>query len=184
MTKAITETIDGIASAVENLARHQEQCDMDGVMVKVSRQALDEVLGAIEFINTALRLAAQSAAPVGEDISKDSTLYVERSMVRIGAIGSSDETMLKYVDSLPVFTAADFAAPAPSPPEVVGWQDISTAPRDGTPVLLGFPGHLHAMHGHCEDDVWGQIDSDFGFEHLPTQPTHWMPLPKGPSHEG
>ena len=33
--------------AVEQLTNHQEQCDFDGVMVKVSRQALDEVL---EFI--------------------------------------------------------------------------------------------------------------------------------------
>lgn len=31
-------------AAIDNLTHHQEQCDMDGVMVKVSRQALDEVL--------------------------------------------------------------------------------------------------------------------------------------------
>lgn len=43
----VLETLNTIAPAVENLARHQEQCDMDGVMVKVSRQALDEVLNAI-----------------------------------------------------------------------------------------------------------------------------------------
>jgi len=38
------------APAVENLAGHQEQCDMDGVMVKVSRQALDEVLNAVNEV--------------------------------------------------------------------------------------------------------------------------------------
>ena len=65
--------------------------------------------------------------------------------------------------------------------EVPNWRPIETAPKDGTPVLLGFPGYLHAMHGHYEDGIWGQLDSDFGFEHLPTQPTHWMPLPAPPA---
>lgn len=31
-------------AAIEQLSRHQTQCDIDGVMVQVSRQALDEVL--------------------------------------------------------------------------------------------------------------------------------------------
>lgn len=66
-------------------------------------------------------------------------------------------------------------------PDCGAWMPIETAPRDGTPVLLGFPGHFHAMHGHCEDGFWGQLDSDFGFEHMPTQPTHWMHLPAPPS---
>lgn len=61
------------------------------------------------------------------------------------------------------------------------WETISMAPNDGTPVLLGFPNNMHAMHGHCEDGIWGQLDSDFGFEHLPTQPTHWQPLPRSPN---
>ncbi|WP_036052174.1 hypothetical protein [Bradyrhizobium sp. URHD0069] len=31
-------------AAIDNLTNHQERCDMDGVMIKVSRQALCEVL--------------------------------------------------------------------------------------------------------------------------------------------
>jgi hypothetical protein len=31
-------------AAIDNLTNHQEQCDMDGCMIKVSRQAMDEVL--------------------------------------------------------------------------------------------------------------------------------------------
>lgn len=31
-------------AAIENLTNHQQQADMDGTFVKVSRQALDEVL--------------------------------------------------------------------------------------------------------------------------------------------
>lgn len=40
-----------IAPAIENLTNHQEQCDMDGVMVKVSRQALDEVLSFLALLS-------------------------------------------------------------------------------------------------------------------------------------
>ena len=45
--RAVFDILNPVALAVENLACHQEQCDQDGVMVKVSRQALDEVLEAI-----------------------------------------------------------------------------------------------------------------------------------------
>lgn len=37
--------------AVEWLRTHQEQCDMDGVMVKVSRQAVDETLAIIDRLS-------------------------------------------------------------------------------------------------------------------------------------
>lgn len=54
--ESIKARLDSIAPAVENLACHQEQCDMDGVMVKVSRQAVDEVVNAINEI--AISIAA------------------------------------------------------------------------------------------------------------------------------
>lgn len=58
--------LDKIAPAVENLACHQEQCDMDGVMVKVSRQALDEVL---ELIN---QLAiSHASSPAQEPVTTE-----------------------------------------------------------------------------------------------------------------
>lgn len=40
-----------IKDALNNLRNNQEQCDFDGVFVKVSRQALDEVLDAFEEIH-------------------------------------------------------------------------------------------------------------------------------------
>lgn len=56
------DILNGVAPAVENLACNQEQCDQDGVMVKVSRQALDEVLNAV---NEVALQAAMNAAPEG-----------------------------------------------------------------------------------------------------------------------
>lgn len=48
--RRVLDILNVVAPAVENLAGHQEQCDMDGVMVKVSRQALDEVLNAVNEV--------------------------------------------------------------------------------------------------------------------------------------
>lgn len=57
------ECLNEVAPAVENLASHQEQCDMDGVMVKVSRQAVDEVLSAI---NAAVAIATPTESDAGQ----------------------------------------------------------------------------------------------------------------------
>lgn len=48
----IIEQIAAIMPAVRNLASSQQQCDADGVMVKVSRQALCEVLRGLDNINS------------------------------------------------------------------------------------------------------------------------------------
>lgn len=66
--------------------------------------------------------ARSSAATEDAARITDSTCYVERSMVRIGVMGTGDEALLKYVDSLPIFVAADFAAPAQQPS--IGLTDI------------------------------------------------------------
>lgn len=40
-------------AAIENLTNHQQQADMDGTFVKVSRQALDEVLSYLAAMQQA-----------------------------------------------------------------------------------------------------------------------------------
>lgn len=47
------EAVKHAQPAIDNLINHQEQCDQDGVMVKVSRQALDEVLALINGVRDA-----------------------------------------------------------------------------------------------------------------------------------
>jgi len=61
--RTVFDILNPVAPAVENLACHQEQCDEDGVMVKVSRQALDEVLSAVN--NLAIAAAQDTLASVG-----------------------------------------------------------------------------------------------------------------------
>lgn len=71
--RGVSDKLDEIAPAVEALARHQEQCDEDGVMVQVSRQAVDEVVNTINQI--AIDLAAHPAnsgqQPPARSVSMD-----------------------------------------------------------------------------------------------------------------
>lgn len=63
--RVVFDILNPVALAVENLASHQEQCDMDGMMVKVSRQALDEVLEAVNKLAIAAAQDALSGGDVG-----------------------------------------------------------------------------------------------------------------------
>lgn len=69
------------------------------------------------------------------------------------------------------------------------WQDIATAPRDGTWVLLA-GGSIN--YGWCRDDrppavtsqymdgCWQFAWYDSGYYGEYETPTHWMPLPSPP----
>jgi hypothetical protein len=67
------------------------------------------------------------------------------------------------------------------------WQPIETAPKDGTPILLGFP-DSHSGEGRWMGDSsrnhWGEVGwfefSDDVLCDRPSKPTHWQPLPPPP----
>jgi hypothetical protein len=68
---------------------------------------------------------------------------------------------------------------------VGAWQDIATAPKDGTAVLglwlpmagdAAFP-RCYAI-AHFIEGGWCSVDDD---EQTFTDPTHWMPLPAAPA---
>lgn len=79
-------------------------------------------------------------------------------------------------------------------PDAREWQDISTAPKDGTPVDLWGINHLHyAKAGKRVVNVrWGPVRDWMGGERDDWQhgfgedfePTHWMPLPPAPQEKG
>lgn len=63
------------------------------------------------------------------------------------------------------------------------WQDISTAPKDGTTVLLFAPGWDSPNTGwRFTEDAW----QDCPYSHRGDgsyEPTHWQPLPAAPKGE-
>jgi hypothetical protein len=85
--------------------------------------------------------------------------------------------------ALQIYWRQQQALSAPPP----GWQDIETAPKDGTDVLLGWfelPGMKIRRVGfwHDRENAWVE---DHGVLHnQDSPPTHWMPLPAPPSPEG
>lgn len=48
--REILDRLNLVAPAIENLTEYQEQCDADGIIVKVSRQAVDEVVKAVNDV--------------------------------------------------------------------------------------------------------------------------------------
>lgn len=73
----------------------------------------------------------------------------------------------------------------------MSWQPISTAPRDGTPVLIYMPDAVEpcislAMWSHCPEDPLGDAWYEYWGDSngpIDAEPSHWMPLPKPPSAE-
>jgi hypothetical protein len=69
---------------------------------------------------------------------------------------------------------------------VTGWQDISTAPKDGTRVMLSYDDSVttgrywDAWNDGTAD--WFDDSDDVLCGYL--KPTHWMPLPPAPEKEG
>lgn len=57
------------------------------------------------------------------------------------------------------------------------WQDIETAPKDETPILVGAPGY-RATLVRWSDNGWHYPFTTRRLKAYP--PTHWMPLPKSP----
>jgi hypothetical protein len=63
--------------------------------------------------------------------------------------------------------------------EMTGWQDIASAPRDGT-EFLGFAFDGRTFYGVVQIAV---DPPDQWFWEYAIRPTHWMPLPDPPKQD-
>ena len=94
--------------------------------------------------------------------------------------GKDGPVLLKFHTRTEVDRAAILATPS-------GWQDIATAPRDGTEVDVWCPSEWPSNKGgyRVADSWWCRArmrwatygDGDIHWAHLPT---HWMPPPEPP----
>jgi hypothetical protein len=71
---------------------------------------------------------------------------------------------------------AALAGAGPTPPPS-GWQPIETAPKDGTELLL-------TDGRYKRTGYWARRIEAWSVDMVPPvrMPTHWMPLPEGPTH--
>lgn len=96
------------------------------------------------------------------------------------------------------------SAPTTQPAPAAEWQDISTAPKDGRTLLLGYfnsAGNWRTLRGRwvSEDYIsafWKEpengepgwyecaVEADNEPNCWATDPTHWMPLPSPPARKG
>lgn len=61
------------------------------------------------------------------------------------------------------------------------WQEIETAPKDGTDVLVAECGAVMEAHYDAEVDQWWLANTDrHDYVGKPVYPTHWRPLPAPP----
>ncbi len=81
------------------------------------------------------------------------------------------------------------ALPTPAHPDqqspLDGWQEIATAPKDGS-VFLAWPGELEGCTAavpaswYVHPSVSGWVTTAFDCNEFEFEPTHWMPLPPSP----
>jgi len=69
------------------------------------------------------------------------------------------------------------------------WQDMATAPKDGTYILLSCPKPLGVITGCYDNDKYAKKPRPYWMDRgtfwgvlrtRQNQPTHWMPLPAPP----
>ena len=108
----------------------------------------------------------------GADVQKVYNFKIEATMV-CNAIGSKVGNMTVQCALREAFEAGR-ALGAASARETGGWQPISTAPKDGTLVLLGRADDRDwpLRCRRWENGHWRGHDAD--------DATHWMPLPAAP----
>jgi hypothetical protein len=106
LRRTVLDILNSVAPAVENLACNQEQADADGCMVKVSRQAVDEVLAAVNEVAiqaaTATGLVAGEAAIRAAErekcehrVEELDCLYINDERCPFGGIPADPETSIR-----------------------------------------------------------------------------------------
>ena len=88
-------------------------------------------------------------------MSEDNTCYLDRSSVRLLALGRDDADLLKAIDALQIFTKADFTPPLPDR-EAVAWREALELADDLADDLAAECSAMAFPEGHAE---YRSIDS-------------------------
>lgn len=91
---------------------------------------------------------------------------------RLLAASDGSKTPVTIEDDLFIRTALTASSQA--------WQDISTAPRDGTWILITNTSNWGGKYRKVREARWNKRDSSWGPFTTSNSITHWMPLPPPP----
>ena len=82
------------------------------------------------------------------------------------------------------YTAIGFILQAALQPAAQGWRDISTAPRDGTWILIYYKDSVHFPIQSAKFTDFGAWETTHAYEECQEypMPTHWIPLPLPPKN--
>lgn len=58
-----------------------------------------------------------------------------------------------------------------------GWQPIETAPKDGSNIIVAEGLHVSIAFWDEQKSMWLDAINHDGYEHVPRNPTKWMPFP-------
>ena len=131
-------------------------------------------------IKTALHLM-NSMILSGEEHSAASTLALTQAALAIEQLEARPEAAQVRCAECTCERGGDDCDWIKSKPDTVtGWQDISTAPKDGTEILLWLRDCMTIAYWYEHDSCWLECSGEIWQE---WQVTAWMPLPPAPEKE-
>lgn len=117
-------------------------------------------------------LEAEIAEPQPQS-TREKAEKIVRDWYEIG----DDNKLAKVIEAITAVLVANTAAPQRG----VRWQPISTAPKDGTRILVVGGKYTEPVIVMADIGWWLYANDKFGLTSLPT---HWQPLPSPPEGGG
>ncbi|MBP2290764.1 Lar family restriction alleviation protein [Azospirillum rugosum] len=145
---------------------------------------LEEARREVSVVLSAARAVAPAVVPDGwKLVPVEPTPEIVTAMGDVLDSADADGEPCWHTEAERAYRAALSAAPASPTTTAQGWQDIATAPKDGTEVLI----YAGAVFTACWTRGYDNIRQEhFGcfvtdaYDKL-FSATHWMPLPSAPS---
>lgn len=149
------------------------------------------VINGVDLAADAILALLPALPPGWVAVPEEPDMSMLHAALEWNRVQPADERPLRvgfeYHDAPAIYRAMLSARPALSTES--GWQDIATAPRDGTAVDLwghyaNGSGFRFRMPGYFwEDGRWMNEDGEDASDYPKYifQPTHWMPLPTPPT---
>jgi len=181
----IEETVDRVARAIDEAVKSWNPRDRPSVKERAARAAIAAMPSPVQHAcrdEIAAYLMARDESGQARPLSSRllewglTCVFAGKNAKHSGDCTNECHSCGRCItDTVLADADAILAAAMPSP-----WKDISSAPKDGTWILIAAK-DLYPCDAHWSrsafDDTWDWTDSAGLFA---TQPTHWMPLPAGP----